>query len=139
MSAPKAFAAMPFDAAFDDVYFVGMIPATRTLGLECVRVDQTFHGSDSVEEARRQIHSSVVVIADVTRAHPDVLYEIGFAHALNKPTIQICSTDYETLPFSIRNRDTLPYQPGRTHLLADRLHNYLARLLASSSQWGQVD
>lgn len=126
---PTAFAAIPFDGSFADVFHVGMVPAATAVGLSCVRVDQTFHGSDSVAESQRQIAAARVVIADVTNAQRDVLYELGYAHALGVPTVQICATSFVELPFSIRNRDTLPYELGRTYLLASRLEAYLRRLL----------
>ena len=33
------------------------------------------------------IKNSALVIADITPDNPNVFYEVGFAHALNKPTI----------------------------------------------------
>lgn len=126
------FAALPFDPAFDDVFHVAMVPAAQAVGLRCLRIDLTRHGGDSVEEARRQLALCTAVIADVTGANPNVLYEVGFAHALGKPTVQICSQDYRHLPFSVRNRDTLRYQPGGTYRLQPTLRSYLATLLAKS-------
>lgn len=123
------FAALPFDPSFEDVYYVAMSPAAAALGLACVRVDQTYHGGDAVAEAYRQIRACRAVVADVTHAQPDVLYELGFAHALGKPTLQICATGHQDLPFSVRNRDTLLYEQGRTHLLRAHLESYLAVLL----------
>jgi nucleoside 2-deoxyribosyltransferase len=121
---------MPFSDLFDDVFYVGMVPAAAQVGLRCIRVDQLHHGSDSVEETRRQIDEASVILADVTNSQPDVLYELGYAHAVGKPTVQICSASVANLPFSIRNRDTVLYEPGRTHLLAPRLGRYLEYLLA---------
>jgi hypothetical protein len=123
------FAAMPFDVAFDDVYFVAMRKAASAVGATCVRVDHLLHGGDAVEETQREIRTSVAVVADVSTAAPDVLYELGYAHAIGKPSVQICSTPFAELPFSIRNRDTLLYTPGRTHLLARDLAGYLTVLL----------
>ena len=69
------------------------------------------------------------VIADLSTNEPDVLYELGLAHALQKPTVQICNTEYVELPFMVRNRETLLYQNGQIHLLSSRLSIYLQRLL----------
>ena len=35
----------------------------------------------------RQIFESKIVIAEITPANANVYYEVGFAHAMNKPTI----------------------------------------------------
>ena len=123
------FAAMPFDPAFDDVFFVGVTGAARIVGGRPVRVDQVMHGGDAVAETQRLIRRCRVVVADVSTSEPDVLYELGFAQALGKPSVQICCTPYDDLPFMVRNRETLLYRPGRTHLLGQQLAVYLSRLL----------
>ena len=125
------FAAMPFDPAFDDVYFVGIVAAAKALGGTAIRVDQVMHGADAVAETQRQIRRCDAVIADLSTSEPDVLYELGFAEAIGKPSVQICSTPYDELPFMVRNRDTLLYRPGRTHLLGQQLATYLSQLLAA--------
>jgi nucleoside 2-deoxyribosyltransferase len=120
---------MPFDPAFDDVFFVGVKHAARSIGATAIRVDQTMHGRDAVVETQQLIRRCSVVVADVSTSEPDVLYELGFAQALGKPSVQICSTAYEDLPFMVRNRETLLYRPGRTHLLGEQLAVYLSRML----------
>jgi len=89
------------------------------------------HGADAVAETQQQIRRCHAVIADLSTSEPDVLYELGFAEAIGKPSVQICSTPYDDLPFMVRNRDTLLYRPGRTHLLGQQLATYLTRLLAA--------
>ena len=54
-----------------------------------------------VDEIQRLIRQSVGVIADLSEAKPNVLYEAGYAHALNKPCVHICSTSIEKLPFDV--------------------------------------
>jgi hypothetical protein len=126
------FAAMPFDPTFDDVYFVAIRAAARAVGGTAVRVDHIMHGGDAVAATQKQIRSSRAVVADVSTGEPDVLYELGLAHALGIPSVQICRTAYEELPFMVRNRETLLYQAGRTHLLGQQLAAYLSALLGSS-------
>ena len=40
-----------------------------------------------IADIERQILDSQVVIADITPQNPNVYYEVGYAHALRKPTI----------------------------------------------------
>lgn len=124
-----AFVAMPFMPSYDDVFFVGIRAAVRALHGEAVRVDQMMHGGDAVNETLRQIRRCDLLIADLSSGETDVLYELGYAHALKKPVVQLCSTPYEDLPFMVRNRETVPYTFGRTHLLVSELAVYIARLL----------
>jgi len=69
----------------------------------------------------RQIRESAAVICDLSEARPNVFYEAAFAHALEKPTIPICSTPLAGLPFDVRNWNTLEYAHGRTIHLREGL------------------
>lgn len=122
------FAAMPFDPVFDDVFFVAIRSAAHALGGRAVRVDQEMHASDAVAKTQELIRNCRAVVADLSTSEPDVLYELGIAHALGKPSVQICRTAYSDLPFMVRNRETLLYEVGRTHLLGQQLVTYLAGL-----------
>lgn len=129
---PIIFAAMPFAASFEDVYYIGIRAAARALGGRAVRVDHLMHGGDAVRQTEAQLRRCKAVVADVSTNEADVLYELGYARALGKPCVQICSTPYEDLPFMIRNTETLLYAPGRTHLLGRQLATYLRALLELS-------
>jgi len=123
------FASMPFDPSYDDVFHVAIESAARQIGGRAVRVDQLLHGDDAVRVTQREIRSCRAVIADLSTSEPDVLYELGLAHAWGKPTVQICRTSYDDMPFMVRNRETILYQSGRTHLLGQHLARYLQSLL----------
>jgi hypothetical protein len=129
---PSVFVAMPFDPAFDDVFFIGIRRAVDAVGACAIRVDQLMHGGDAAAETVRRIAGCNAVIADVSGSVADVLYEVGRAHALGKPTIQICSTPYDQLPFMVRNYETLFYVPGRTYVLTQQLQLYLSHVMRRS-------
>ena len=84
---------------------------------------------DIVKEIKRMIRGSKAVIADLSGSKPNVLYELGIAHALRRPTIHICSTPLSKLPFDVRNWRTLEYKRGQTHQLARILSKRLKVLL----------
>jgi nucleoside 2-deoxyribosyltransferase len=123
------FAAMPFSPSYDDVYFVAMAQAAKESGLECRRVDRQEFEGDIVDEIKRMIRESRAVIADLSGGKPNVLYEVGFAHALGRPTIHICSGPLSKLPFDVRNWRTLEYKRGQTHRLARILAKRLRAVL----------
>jgi hypothetical protein len=124
------FAAMPFHPDFDDVFFVAIRAAVRRVGGTAVRVDRLMHGGDAVAATHEHLRSCAAVVADVSTNEPDVLYELGVAHGLGKPSVQICRTRYEDLPFMVRNRETLLYEAGRTHALGQPLAACLAAVLS---------
>ena len=83
------FAAMPFASTYDDVYFVAMAHAANAVGATCVRVDREDFEGDVLEEIKREIKQSAGVVADLSESNPNVLFEVGYAHALGKPVVPI--------------------------------------------------
>lgn len=125
----QIFAAMPFAPEYSDTYWVGMVEAAKAVGAGCVRTDEEDYEGDVVEQIKEDIKASSVVIADLSDSAPNVLFELGFAHALDKPCIHICSSPLDELPFDVRNWSTLAYGKGRTHQLKDELVRKLKKLL----------
>jgi hypothetical protein len=124
------FAAMPFSSAYSDTYFVAMSHAAEVNAATCVRVDHEEFIGDVVDQIKRLIRESVAVIADLSESRPNVLYETGYAHALEKPTIHICSTPFKDLPFDVRNQNTLRYRKGQTSTLREPLGERLRAILS---------
>jgi len=127
----SVFAAMPFSSAYDDVFFVAMSHAAAAVGATCVRVDHEDFEGDIVAEIRKRIENSVAVIADLSESRPNVLYEVGYAHALNKPTVHICCTPMSELPFDVSHQNTLAYTAGQTHAFKEKLAKRLKALVES--------
>ena len=119
------FVAMPFAPEYDDVYFLGVAHVARKLGAVCTRVDQVAYTGDITEEIRREIRACSAAVVDLSEARPNVLYELGIAHALRKPTVHICSTPLGQLPFDVRNWNTIAYDKGRVHALRGKLERQL--------------
>jgi nucleoside 2-deoxyribosyltransferase len=127
--ARTVFAAMPFAAEYEDVYFVAMVDAARAVGAACRRLDREDYAGDVVLKLTSLIGGCDVVIADISDANPNVMYEVGYAHALERPTVHICSTGLDKLPFDVRNWNTLGYTKGRTHALRDDLIRRLSAVI----------
>ena len=123
------FAAMPFTREFDDTYFVAMRYAADCVGAICYRVDQDQFSGNIDLTIKEKIEESIAMIADVSGSNPNVLYELGFAHALNKPCVHICSTPLDDLPLDIRNYNTLSYEIGQTYKLKTPLLNRIKQVL----------
>jgi hypothetical protein len=123
------FAAMPFAPQYEDVFFVAMSHAAEQVGAVCDRVDRREFQGNVVEEIHRMIRKSVAVIVDLSESKPNVLYEAGYAHALRKPCVHICSTPVEKLPFDVAQWKTTLYQPGQTYKLQKELTQRLKAIL----------
>jgi nucleoside 2-deoxyribosyltransferase len=55
-----------------------------------------------LQDMQREIEQAGVVIAEITPPNPNVFYEVGYAHALGKPTILLAQRGIQ-LPFDIRS------------------------------------
>ena len=94
---PQVFVAMQFGAPFDTLYQEVIHPRADALGLNVVRIDEVAGAGIVFEDIKRQIAEAKVVIAEITAPNQNVFYELGYAHALNKPTILLAQRGKECL------------------------------------------
>ena len=115
---PLCFVATPFKEPFNSIYKNILAPALTEAGYAPVRVDDV-HGTGSImEDIVSLIHKSMLLIVDLTELNPNVMYELGMAHMLGKPTILMCQTDKEghftsKPPFDIQMLRILGYKPDQ--------------------------
>jgi hypothetical protein len=127
---PRAFVAMPFHEPFNSMYREVIEPEGERLGLEVIRVYELTRPGIILEDIRREISESKVVIAEITDPNQNVFYELGYAHALNKPTILLARRGRD-LPFDIRSYrvifydDTIGGKPEVERNLAKHLRSVL--------------
>jgi hypothetical protein len=126
---PRIFAVLPFARRFNDTYWVGMIGACKQVHAECDRVDEVRYEGEVPDKIRALIDACRVVIADLTDARPNVMYEMGYADGRGKPVIPIIAGDTKDLPFDVQSRNVLTYEFGNTHELVTMLVPRLAALL----------
>lgn len=129
--APKksVFASMPFAGQYDDTFLVAIEPAALASGAIAERVDHNGSAGNVVVQIQAMIRAAKVVVADLSDSRPNVLHEVGFAEALQKPVIQICSTPTANLPFNVRNNQTIKYSIGQAAKLRKRLELELQKVV----------
>ncbi len=54
------------------------------------------------------INAAKVLVAELTSRNPNVLYELGLAHALRKPVVLISSNE-DDIPFDVRHIRVIYY------------------------------
>jgi nucleoside 2-deoxyribosyltransferase len=103
----------PFDKGAHDKRYADILdPAIRDAGFDPYRVDRDDSAVILIETLHDEIRSSAACVADISTNNPNVLYELGFAIALNKPVVIICSTAAaERFPFDVRHRAIVEYAP----------------------------
>lgn len=127
---PKAFVVMQFTDEYNDLYKEVIKPVVENYGFECERVDESHTTNPILQDIIQLIRESSVIIADITPNNPNVFYEVGYAHAVNKPTILLCDRKRERLPFDISGFRTLFYDntiAGKT-AVEKSLKKYLENL-----------
>jgi len=98
---PKAFVAMQFGEPYFTLYR-DVIREQVGRHFEVILMDETAGPGMIIEDIRRGIEQADIVIAEITPANPNVFYEVGYAHALKKPTILLAKRG-SVLPFDIQS------------------------------------
>lgn len=100
---------MPFGAPFDEYYRDILIPNIRDVGLKAVRADEINKPGVIVNQIWKGIKDSTVCIADVSGRNANVMYELGMAHAIGRPVVQLVQRT-EDLPFDLRAHRHIVYR-----------------------------
>ncbi|OCH31047.1 hypothetical protein A6E13_18530 [Aliivibrio fischeri] len=107
---PKAFIVMQFTEEFNALYTEIIKPMCESFGYEVVRADNIYTNSLLIQDITSAIRESSLVLADITPDNPNVYYEVGFAHALDKDTILLCDKVRERLPFDVSGSRCIFYE-----------------------------
>lgn len=104
----SCFIMMPFSMDWSaDVHRI-LAEACRAAGVHPVRGDDLFTPTDILEDIWQSINAADFVIADITGRNPNVLYELGIAHALAKPVL-ILSKSATDIPIDLATRRVILY------------------------------
>lgn len=103
------FVLMPFIDDLEDTYVYGIRGAAEKLGLKCSRADEIEHNHEVIKEVVDNIKRSRFVVAELTSRNPNVFYELGWAHALEREPILI-ARDGSDLPFDVAHVNTIFYR-----------------------------
>ena len=115
-SSNLCFVLMPFGDPFDSVYREVIKPQIYETGLEALRADEVFSPGSIMEQIRSAIQQSRICIADLTGRNPNVLYELGIAQTLGKPTV-LLTQDIADIPFDLKQYRMIVYDPTSLELL----------------------
>lgn len=133
----KSFVIMPFGKKdvvdtegkiekvdFDKIYRELIKKAVDELGIECDRCDEVIDNGPIVKKMFRGIFDADVAVVDITSLNPNVFYELGVRHALQKHvTVIICKNGGQSTPFNIRGINILFYDTKNEEQLEDARKN----------------
>lgn len=132
---PRVFVIMPFNDNFLALYdklkkdFEGEFVFTNAGDLD--------NQQNVLQDIVEGIYQADVVIADLTGLNPNVFYELGLAHAMNKKVI-IITQDLGELPFDIKSYRANEYslQFNKIQKLVDELRKLLYGAINNNVTYG---
>lgn len=83
--------------------------------------------SSASESMYRSLEKADLIIADITDGHPNVMYELGFAHALKKPVLPIVEKGAAQIPTDLRGYLYFTYETGDEHSLIKVVSEWIKR------------
>jgi len=123
------FVLMPFSNSFNDIYHLAIKQAVESCGLFCQRVDEQHFTESILEMIISNIKRARFIIADMTNCNPNVFYEVGYAHALEKPIIFLTQDDPNKIPFDLKQKPHIVYNEKEIRILKTDLEERLKGLL----------
>lgn len=130
------FVMMPFGHWMDTYYREIFVPAIKEAGLEPIRADELFSTGSVIEQIWEQISRAKVLLADLTGKNANVFYELGLAHAAQKPVV-FTTGELEDVPFDLRHLRVAVYDvrdPTWGEKLKSTLSVYLKAAKAEPSK-----
>lgn len=108
-STDTCFVMMPFAEPLGTYFASVCEPAIKKAGLTAVRADADIYGTGKIiDQIWSGINSARVLVAELTKRNPNVLYELGLAHALEKPVVLVSSNE-EDVPFDVKHVRVIYY------------------------------
>lgn len=123
----EVFVLTPFHEDYLPAY-EAIEKAANSIGLHASRGDEKKIRGDIFPHILNSIARARLVIANITGRNPNVLYELGITHALDKNVILV-SKHAEELPFDLRSKQILIYRDH--HELESILKTTIPHLLLS--------
>lgn len=102
------FVMMPFGEWQDYYYKEIFSPAIKDAGMEPIRADELFSTGSVIEQIWEQIQKSKILLADLTGKNANVFYELGLAHAAQKPVV-FTAANIDDIPFDLRHLRIVTY------------------------------
>ena len=116
----NCFVIMPFGDEFDDVYSTiqTCVEESAPENCRCFRLDESRPAGNITPRLVAELRAASFCVADLTGLKPNVMWELGYAMALGKPTI-IVTQDSTSLPFDIHDMQCLQYERQRLNRTLD--------------------
>lgn len=139
----KCFVMQPFDkGVFDKRYDDVFLPAIKEADLTPYRVDRDPSVSIPIDDIESGIRHSELCLAEITTDNPNVWFELGYAIAVPKEVILVCSDERKSMfPFDVQHRNIIRYKtesPQDFNQLKDSIKDRILAILKKQSNIGKL-
>ena len=132
----QCFVLMPFGESWSErIWQKHVKRIVRDFGLRAIRADDLY-GSNILTDIWRGVTESKVIVADITGRNPNVMYELGLAHALKKDVIILTQRE-DDIPFDLRVYRCLVYENNSDGY--EQLEQHIPRFLSEFVFTGLTD
>jgi len=109
---PTCFVIQSFDSGmYDRRYKETIRPALIKADVDPQRADEILGLNPVIDKIETAIESASICIAEVSEDNPNVWLELGYALALDRPTVILCDkSKRQKLPFDIQHRPIIFYR-----------------------------
>jgi tetratricopeptide (TPR) repeat protein len=121
---------------FDSIYTQAIKPAVEGAGLTCLRADELPAGALIQKSIISAVLGSDVMIADLTTANANVMYELGIRHAVQRGLTLLLTATQRPIPFDINYSKTIMYELGGNGLVTDQSAQSLRQMIGSAIRAG---
>jgi len=97
---------LDLDRTYEDI----IQPAVTAAGLECIRADKIIHSTVIDKPMYENLLEADLVIADLSTANLNAIYELGVRHALRPHSTIVIAEDKFTFPFDINHLSITRYE-----------------------------
>lgn len=127
----KCFVLMPFKEEFNNPWEFAIQPAASENHLVPFRADDRgMAGGRITKDITKSIMEADIIVAEMTGLNPNVLYELGLAHAAKKRVLMITQSS-EEIPFDLKDIRHISYNINRLPALRDQLSQQIRAMLGS--------
>lgn len=101
--------------------------ALQEVGIVPISPEETIDGLVLVESVPQEVARADIIIVDLTGSDPNVMYEVGFAHALRKPVKLIIQQGSGHIPSDMAGYLYFVYDPSKPDELCRNIQTWATR------------
>lgn len=132
----KAFILIPLNNKFKNIFEIIIKKSLEENNFIVERANDIQNIQNILKDIVESIINADLIIADLTDLNPNVLYELGIAHTVQKPTVLI-TQNIDEIPFDLKTYRVIPYSNefNQAEILYNVLKDLSKKLIEGKSEY----